>query len=58
VIGWTVRQSPFQRRAGLVTVQAVTAAGDGGYHILDIGAADAVALVEAATPGLLPRTRD
>jgi putative membrane protein len=29
VIGWTVRQSPFQRRAGVVTVEAVTAAGSG-----------------------------
>ncbi|MCE3552429.1 PH domain-containing protein [Pseudonocardia sp. RS11V-5] len=56
VIGWTVRQSPLQRRAGLVTLQAVTAAGEGGYRILDIGAADAVALAEATTPGLLPRT--
>ncbi|MFR9803641.1 PH domain-containing protein [Pseudonocardia sp. RS010] len=55
VIGWTVRQSPFQRRAGLVTLQAVTAAGEGGYRVLDVGAADAVALAEAATPGLLPR---
>ena len=27
VIGWRVRQSPFQRRAGVVTVEAVTAAG-------------------------------
>ncbi|MEU7813066.1 PH domain-containing protein [Pseudonocardia sp. NPDC049154] len=57
VIGWTVRQSPFQRRAGLVTVQAVTAAGEGGYLILDVDAADAVSLAEATTPGLLPRIR-
>ncbi|GAA4691484.1 PH domain-containing protein [Pseudonocardia yuanmonensis] len=58
VIGWTIRQSPFQRRAGLVTLQAVTAAGEGGYRVLDLGAADAVALVDATTPGLLPPTRD
>lgn len=53
VIGWTVRQSVFQRRAGLVTLEAVTAAGKGGYPVLDIGSADAVALADAALPGLL-----
>lgn len=53
VIGWTVRQSPFQRRAGLVTVEAVTAAGVGGYEVLDVAAADGVALADATTPGLL-----
>ena len=31
VIGWTFRQSVFQRRAGVVTAEAVTAAGRGGY---------------------------
>lgn len=53
VIGWTVRQSPFQRRAGVVTVEAVTAAGQGGYTVLDVAAADGVALADAATPTLL-----
>ncbi|GEL17864.1 hypothetical protein PA7_17010 [Pseudonocardia asaccharolytica DSM 44247 = NBRC 16224] len=53
VIGWTFRQSVFQRRAGLVTVQAVTAAGDGGYRVLDIAAADGAALADATTPDLL-----
>ncbi|WP_214371348.1 PH domain-containing protein [Pseudonocardia sp. H11422] len=53
VIGWTLRQSVFQRRSGLVTVEAVTAAGEGGYHVLDVDAADGVALADAATPGLL-----
>lgn len=45
VIGWTVRQSVFQRHAGLVTLEAVTAAGRGGYRILDLAAADATALI-------------
>jgi putative membrane protein len=53
VIGWTVRQSPFQRRAGVVTVEAVTAAGQGGYTVLDVAAADGVALADATTPTLL-----
>lgn len=63
VIGWTVRQSLFQRRAGVVTVEAVTAAGQGGYTVLDVAAADGVALADAAvprllTPFLLPRPED
>jgi putative membrane protein len=54
VIGWTFRQTVFQRRAGLVTAEVVTAAGRGGYAVLDAAADDAVALADAATPGLLP----
>jgi putative membrane protein len=57
VLGWTFRQTPFQRRAGLVTAEAVTAAGCGGYPVLDADAADAVALADATTPGLLPPFR-
>ncbi|GAA5109908.1 PH domain-containing protein [Pseudonocardia adelaidensis] len=53
VIGWTFRQSVFQRRAGLVEVEAVTAAGAGGYPVLDVAAPDGVALADATTPGLL-----
>jgi putative membrane protein len=54
VIGWTIRQSIFQRRAGLVTLEAVTAAGQGGYQVLDLAAGDAAALADATTPQLLP----
>lgn len=53
VIGWTFRQSVFQRRAGVVTLEAVTAAGDGGYGIPDIATGDAVALADEAVPGLV-----
>jgi putative membrane protein len=53
VIGWTFRQSIFQRRAGLVAVEAITAAGAGGYQVLDVAAADGVALADAAVPHLL-----
>ncbi|MHA6628855.1 PH domain-containing protein [Pseudonocardia sichuanensis] len=53
VIGWTFRQSVFQRRAGLVEVEAVTAAGAGGYTVLDVSAPDGVALADAAVPRLL-----
>jgi putative membrane protein len=53
VIGWTFRQSVFQRRAGLVEVEAITAAGTGGYTVLDVAAPDGVALADAAVPHLV-----
>jgi putative membrane protein len=53
VIGWTVSQSFFQRRAGLVTVTATTAAGGGAYHVIDVWTADGLAVAEQAVPGLL-----
>lgn len=52
-MGWTVRQSWFQRRAGLVTVVATTAAGTGAYAVRDAAEADGLALADAAVPGLL-----
>lgn len=53
VIGWTVSQSVFQRRAGLVTLVATTAAGSGGYAVHDVATSDGLAVAEAAVPGLL-----
>lgn len=53
VIGWTVSQSFFQRRAGLVTVTATTAAGSGAYRVIDVRTADGLAVAEGAVPGLL-----
>jgi putative membrane protein len=53
VIGWTVSQSLFQRRAGLVTVTATTAASRGGYPVIDIGTAEGLAVAAQAVPGLL-----
>jgi putative membrane protein len=58
VIGWRIRQSPLQRRAGLATLEAVTAAGAGGYAVPDLASPDAVSLADAALPGLLPRTSE
>ena len=46
----TVRQTWFQRRAGLATVTLATGAGSGGYEAIDIGAADAVALMHDVDP--------
>lgn len=53
VIGWTVRQSVFQRRAGLLTLVATTAAGSGGYAVPDVDAAEGIAFADEAVPGLL-----
>ncbi|MCO1657444.1 PH domain-containing protein [Pseudonocardia sp. S2-4] len=53
VIGWTFRQTIFQRRSGLVSLEAVTAAGRGGYAVTDVGALDAVDLADATVPDLL-----
>jgi putative membrane protein len=53
IIGWTFRQSVFQRRAGLVTVIATTAAGAGAYAVPDAGSDDGLALAAAASPTLL-----
>jgi putative membrane protein len=53
IIGWNIRQTFFQRRAGLVTLCATTAAGKQVYHALDLPEEMAIALADAAVPGLL-----
>lgn len=53
IIGWNVRQSWFQRRRGLVTLEATTGAGSGSVGVLDVATADGIALADAATQGLL-----
>ncbi|ALE82518.1 PH domain-containing protein [Pseudonocardia sp. HH130629-09] len=50
VIGWRIRQSLFQRHAGVLTLEATTAAGGGSVLVLDLDPADAVALMAAVTP--------
>ncbi|GAA2955491.1 PH domain-containing protein [Kitasatospora cinereorecta] len=53
VIGWTVRQSCFQRRAGLLSVTATTAAGGGAYTAYDTDASEGLTFAAEAVPGLL-----
>ncbi|MFW6723934.1 PH domain-containing protein [Streptomyces sp. MAR4 CNY-716] len=53
VVGWTVRQSPFQRRAGLVTLRATTAAGAQAYAAYDVGEAQVLRFAAEAVPELL-----
>ena len=52
VIGWRLRQTWFQRRRGLVTVTATTAAGKQRYSAQDMPMAEALAFIAAATPDL------
>ncbi|MET7327513.1 PH domain-containing protein [Nonomuraea sp. NPDC005650] len=53
IIGWNITRSPFQRRAGLLTIGATTSAGDGVYKVRDVSVAGGLALAEAAVPGVL-----
>ncbi len=53
VIGWTVKQSVFQRRRGLATFTATTAAGTGAYSIFDADAGEGLEFAAAAVPGIL-----
>ncbi|MEU1365983.1 PH domain-containing protein [Streptomyces sp. NPDC005803] len=53
VIGWTVRQSYFQRRAGVLHVTATTAAGAGAYTVYDADASEGLVFASEAVPGLL-----
>ncbi|GAA3753586.1 PH domain-containing protein [Salinactinospora qingdaonensis] len=53
VIGWTIRRSPLQRRAGLATIGATIAADEGVCHAVDAATGQGLALAEEAVPGLL-----
>jgi len=53
VIGWNLRSTFFQRRLGLTTLMATTAAGRQKYSITDLADSDAVHFADACVPGLL-----
>jgi putative membrane protein len=53
VIGWTISSSPFQRRAGLLTIKATTAANKGAYPAYDLAADEGLRWADKAVPGLL-----
>ncbi|MFF3321695.1 PH domain-containing protein [Streptomyces sp. NPDC002889] len=53
VIGWTVKQSFFQRRVGLSTLTATTAAGTGAYDVYDAAEGEVLAFAADAVPGVL-----
>ncbi len=52
IIGWTVRQTLLQRRAGVATLIAATAAGVKRYQVIDIPADEAWSIAAAASPWL------
>ncbi|MFI9382252.1 PH domain-containing protein [Kutzneria sp. NPDC052558] len=53
IIGWRLHSSYFQRRAGLATLVATTAAGRGGYHVTDAGISQALAFADDVVPDLV-----
>lgn len=53
IIGWRVSQSVFQRRAGLMTLTATTAAGARQYSVVDADAHEVLDFGADAVPGLL-----
>lgn len=53
IIGWRLKQTFFQRRAGLATLTATTAGGHGAYHVPDVPLGEALDCAETAVPGLL-----
>jgi putative membrane protein len=55
VIGWSVRQSWFQRRGGLATLWFTTAAGDQAYAVRDLATGDAARFAaEVLGEGITP----
>lgn len=48
ILGWNVRRTPFQRRAGLVTLVATSAGGSGAFRLPDLAASEARRLCSSA----------
>ncbi len=53
IIGWNIERTFFQRRAGLATLTATTAAGHQHYDVSDIELGAALSFAEEVRPGLL-----
>ncbi|WP_198663575.1 PH domain-containing protein [Jiangella endophytica] len=53
IIGWRLSQSVFQRRAGLLTLTATTAAGARRYSVVDADEHEVLDFGAEAVPGLL-----
>ena len=50
IIGWTVRQTLLQRRAGVATLVAATAAGTKHYQVVDVPAELGWTIAATASP--------
>ena len=53
VIGWNLRATWFQRRAGLTTLVATMAGGNQSVHVLDVPEGEAVRVAHEALPDLV-----
>jgi putative membrane protein len=53
VIGWNLRSTWFQRRAGLTMLVATTAGGSQAVTAIDVPEGDAIEVATAAVPGLV-----
>lgn len=53
VVGWTIRQTVFQRQAKVLTVIAGVGAGSGGYQAVDTGEHQGVDFAASVTPDWL-----
>jgi putative membrane protein len=53
IIGWNIKRTLFQRRAGLATLTATTAAGHQHYDVADVELGEALRFAEEVRPGLL-----
>jgi putative membrane protein len=53
IIGWNIERTLFQRRAGLATLTATTAAGRQRYDVQDVELGEALAVADTLLPGLL-----
>jgi putative membrane protein len=53
IVGWKIRRTYFQRRVGLATLTAATAAGRQGYRLVDVTVGEAARVIRVASPGLL-----
>lgn len=56
IVGWTVRQTLPQRRAGVATLVAATAAGVKRYEIVDVPAGTAWSIAAATSPWVASNT--
>lgn len=50
LLGWNVRQTPFQRRSGLLTLVATSAAASGAFRLPDVSEEQAIDVLPSAGP--------
>nr|WP_228091480.1 PH domain-containing protein [Glycomyces sp. TRM65418] len=53
IIGWRIKQSVFQRRMGLMTLDATTAASKGHYAVIDADEHEILDFADESVPDLL-----